>query len=603
MFKNYLLTAFRSLLHNKTATFISIAGLALGVSCALLIFLYVQFELSYDNFHSNRYDIYRVLVEGTPKQGSDQLSYHSSISHDLIPKLLNEFPSIANAVRLSPQTVYLNHNDLLNEEENFYFTESSLFEVFDFPLQKGDPKTALSNNNSIVISQKMAIKYFGSKNPVGQKITFTIFNTSPFTFTITGVLNPIPKNSSLKIDFLAASSFDKIKETLPDWMPLYTYSYIKFDWINKYTMNQKHDRKKIVYWSPTLLTIVDAFKKKLSNVKLPDFFSDAYFNTWHFTLEPLKRSVFGKKRTFIAPTNEFDKAIDKRSMLLVIFLSAMGFLILAISCINVINLSLARSTNRAKEIAIRKVVGADFRQLVFQFLTESILLSILSLIFAVSLVELYLPYFSIMVHQELFIDYLKNWGYLSAMAGIVIITGLFSGLYSAFFLSSFQPIETLKGESLFFSKKLRKGLMIFQITISVCIFIFSLLFSQETNFLREKPLGFNKNQIIFFKLEDAAHKDKYSKFKNALTNLPGVAMVTRSGLAAWKFGMTSISTIKCAETGMTGQARFMLVDSDYLKVYEIPVIEGENFPGSSENNNHLCMINEAARNILNISNI
>ncbi|MCP3872018.1 MAG: hypothetical protein GY699_02540, partial [Desulfobacteraceae bacterium] len=140
-------------------------------------------------------------------------------------------------------------------------------------------------------------------------------------------------------------------------------------------------------------------------------------------------------------------------------------------------------------------------------------------------------------------------------------------------------------------------------TISVCIFIFSLLFSQETTFLREKPLGFNKNQIVFFKLEDATHKDKYSKFKNALTNLPGVAMVTRSGLAAWEFGMTSISTIKCPETGMTVQTRVMLVDSDYLKVYEIPVIEGENFSDTPENINHLCMINEAARNILNINNI
>ncbi len=354
MFKNYLLTACRSMLHNKMATLISIAGLALGLSCALLIFLYVQFELSYDNFHSNRNDIYRVLVEGTPKNSSNQSFYHSSIVHTLVPRLIEEFKFIGSAVRLSPQTVYLKNNELLNEEANFYFTESSIFSVFDFPLQQGDPKTALSKNNSIVLSRDMAQKYFGSKDPVGQQITFTIFNTSQFTFTITGVLHPIPKNSSLKIDFLAAFSFDKLKEKLPDWMPLYTYSYIKFDWDKKYRLSfGSHSKSKYYYRTPTLLTIADAFKKKLINVRMPDFFSDTYFSNWHFTLEPLKVSLFGEKKTFIAPTSEFDKPLDKRNWLLVLFLSVMGVLIPDISCINAINLSIARSTNRAKEIAVR----------------------------------------------------------------------------------------------------------------------------------------------------------------------------------------------------------------------------------------------------------
>jgi len=281
----------------------------------------------------------------------------------------------------------------------------------------------------------------------------------------------------------------------------------------------------------------------------------------------------------------------------------MGILILGISCINAINLSIARSTNRAKEIAVRKVMGADRRQLIFQFLTESVLSSMLSLIFAVSLVELFLPYFSKMVHQQLLLDYLKNWGYLAAMGGVVIITGIISGLYPAFFLSSLQPIETLKGENLIFSKKLRRLLIIFQITVSVCMFIFSFLFFQETNFLHDKPLGFNKKQIIFFKIDDVTLKDKYSAFKNDLLQLPGVARVTRSGLAAWNFGTTGLSTVKCLETGITAQAKLMLVDSDYLNVYEIPVIQGENFSDTQENFENFCIINDAAKNILRINDI
>ncbi len=601
MFRNYLLTACRSMLHHKMATIISIAGLALGFSCALLIFLYVQFELSYDNFHSNRNDIYRVLVKGTPKSSSNKIFYHNSVVHHLLPRLIEEFESIGSAVRLSPQTVYLKNNGRLNEEVNFYFTESSVFEVFDFPLKEGDPKTALSNNHSIVLSREMALKYFGSENPVGQKLTFTIFNTSQFTFKITGVLNPIPKNSSLKIDFLAAFSFDKLKETLPDWKPLYTYSYIKFDWYNKYLLG--YGNTKYYGRTPTLLTIVDTFKKKLIKVRMPDFFSDRFFSSWHFTLEPLKVSLLGEKKIFIVPTSESDKHLDKRNWFLIFFLSAMGVLILGISCINAINLSIARSTNRAKEIAVRKVLGADRKQLIFQFLTESILLSVLSLIFAVSLVELLLPYFSKMVHQQLLLDYLKNWGYLVAMGGVVIMTGIVSGLYPAFFLSSFQPIETLKGANLHFSKKLRNLLIIFQITASVCMFIFSFLFFQETNFLIDKPLGFNKDQVIFFKLDDVTLKDKYSAFKNSLLGLPGVARVTRSGLAAWNFGTTGLSTVKCLQTGITAQVSLMLVDSDYLDVYEIPIIEGENFPDAQKNFESFCIINDAAKRILRIDDI
>ncbi len=596
MFKNYLLTACRSMLHHKTATIISIAGLALGLSCALMIFLYIQFELSYDNFHSNKNNIYRVLVQGTPRSSNYKSLYHSSIVHTLAPKLIEEFKPIGNAVRLSPQTVYLKHNELINEEANFFFTESSLFEVFDFPLKEGNPKTALSNNNSIVLSQEIALKYFGSKNPVGQKISFTIFNTSQFTFTITGVLNPIPKNSSLKIDFLASYSFDKLKGMLPGWTPLYTYSYVKFDWDPRYPgpMFSFYDKP------PTLVKIVDALNKKLINVWMPDFFFDTLFSSWHFTLAPLKVSLFDAKKTFIEPSGKLNKNIHKRNWLLVHFLSGMGVLILGISCINAISLSIARSTSRAKEIAVRKLMGADRKQLIFQFLTESVLLSILSLIFAVSLVELFLPFFSKMTHQQLFLNYFKNWEYLAAMGGVVIITGIVSGLYPAFFLSSFQPIETLKGETLLFSKNLRKLLIIFQIAVSVSMFIFTFLFIQEANFLRNKPLGFNKEQIIFFKIDDRTIKEKYPAFKNALLELTGVARVTRTGMPVWNHGETGFTTVKCLETGISAQAKLILVDADYLDVYEIPIIKGDNFTSTQEN---FCIINDAAKNSLKINDI
>jgi putative ABC transport system permease protein len=601
MFTNYIIIALRSMRHNKGATIISIAGLSIGVSCALLIFLYIQHELSRDNFHTNRYDIYRVLIKGQPNADNQPAAYQAAIAHDFIPKMIKTFPQGKQAARLSPQTVILNQNGRKIQEDNFFFTEPSLFDIFDFKAQDTDARTALSADNSVLISKKMAQKYFKDRDPVGSKIAVTVFHQKTLFLTVTGILKKIPPNSSLQIDFLAAVPFEELKKMLPDWMPLYTYSFIKFDWIRTTEIIGLDGYK---YWvrTPTLVTMVDEFKKQLLRFKLPDIFSDNYFNSWHFTVEPLKPSLLDTPRPFISPTPEFNRPVENRSSLLVLFLFGTGILILAVSCINVINLSVARSTGRAREIAVRKVMGADQWQLMLQFLTESLLLSIISLILAASLVELVLPAFNKMVHKELAVDYMRNGGYLSAMALVVILTGFLSGLYPAVFLASFQPVDTLKGEPLLFSRKVRKILTIFQITVCVSICITTLLFAKETRRLYQKPLGFNKDRIVFFKLDDPDLEKHYNRLKQELLALPDVQKVTSSGLAAWKYGTPAVRMFTCLQTGVSAQAMVIPVDPDYLDVYQIPIVSGNGF-GKAYEPGTFCIINSAAQNIFKLDHV
>ncbi|MDM8536900.1 ABC transporter permease [Desulfobacterales bacterium HSG17] len=666
MFKNYLVTAFRSLLRNKTASIISIAGLALGMACALLIFLYIQFELSYDSFHTKRELIYRVLIKGERKTKDKSVEYRSSVVYSLGPELMNKFketqvkkenpslfqkskisqkpvvypaipgeetirkedrlvdsvlqpftypdldPVLNNVVRMSPQTGYVRYKDNFYEEENFYFTDPLVLKMFDFPLKKGSPDTALLNPDSLVLTQEMAEKYFGSQDPLGKKISLKVSYAEPFLFTVTGVLEPVPKNSSIQINFLASGSFNTLKKSLPKWQPLYTYIFIEFGGIKRKqpeSMFKQMLKDLIIMKRPVYVSITaNDFNKSIAKIKLPDFYADNIFQNWHFTTEPFQGSYFANKSVYIANPGQYTRQEKKGNFLLLVLLFLLGFLILCVSCINVMNLSTARSANRAREIGLRKIMGADQGQLIFQFLTESTLLSILSLILSLSLVELSLPWFNKMVFRNLVIDYAGNWGFLLAMVGITVLVGLISGLYPAFFLSSFQPVETLKGENLPASITLRKRLMIFQLGVSVCIFIFSFLVSGETRFLRNKSLGFDKNNIIFFKADDPNLNKSYPDFKNALVSLTGVHNVSASSQAAWQYGGLEWSTFSCPKTDKKVQTRVMLVDSDYFRVYGIPVVQGGNLPdynsdGNKNNVKNLCIINHAAQKAFNINNI
>jgi len=638
------------MLRNKSATLISIGGLALGMCCALLIFLYIQFELSHDSFHKKQNLIYQVVVKG--EKQNRETEYRSSIVHELAERIKNssfrknsdlnsrvndkdnfvnrmqqgsrfksyflsinysELPGshyITDIARMAPQTGYVRYKDRLFEENFFYFTESSIFRMFDFPLQKGDPNTALSRPGSIVLTPEMVEKYFANEDPLGKVIRFKLPSEPAFFFKVTGILQPIPDNSSMQIHFLAALSFGDLKSNLPQWQPIYTYTYIEFGGVKRKRRSifQTILRDLIIFYRPIPVTsVVNDFNKELAKIRIADFYADHLYTHWYFTTTAFRDAYFAKDQIFTSFAGQYVETLKKGNLLSVLLLFVLALLILAISCINVINLSTARSAGRAREIAVRKVMGADRGQLICQFLTESTLLSFISLLLSLSLAELLLPGFNHMLHRKLATDYAHNWRYLAAMASIVLMAGLFSGIYPAFFLSSFPAVETMKGENIPASTKLRKWLMIFQITASVSILIFSFLLSRESSFLRNKYPGFQAEQIIFFKIDHAGLRHVYPEFKKDLLNIAGVSHVTASSLAAWEYGISGLSSFSVPNTGLEAdkkvQARLLLVDSDFLRLYKIPMTDGVNFPERFNNREHPCILNQAARKFFDLEDI
>ncbi|MCP4689621.1 MAG: FtsX-like permease family protein [Desulfobacterales bacterium] len=581
MFSNYLITAIRSLARNKMASGISIIGLALGISCALLIFLFIQFELSFDDFHTNRDRIYRVLQKGIRKTEARDEVYISSNPYELTPKLQGEFPGIESVVRLTPQIGVVKYGDRKFEEGNFYFTDPGFFGMFDFPLKSGNPDTALAAPNTVVLTEEMAEKYFGEEDPMGKVIKLKVYYMDQQSFTVTGVLRSIPRNSSIRINFLARKPFDLLKKALPRWMPYYAYTYIKL--IDGASENQ--------------------VAEKLSKLKMRDFYSDALFFEWNFILQPFKDLHFYNEANYRSVNGRSGNELLEGNLMLIFLLAALSIMILVISCINVMNLSTARSANRAKEIGVRKVIGADRGQLIVQFLTESILMALLSLVLSIALVEASLKFFNTMIHRDLVIDYANNAGYLISMGGLTVMVGLFSGLYPAFFLSSLHPVKTLKGENAPASITLRKTLMITQIVVSICIFIFSFLITREVGFLRDKPLGFDTERVIVFKLDDLGLGKKYPGFKKSLLGLPGVSHVTLSAYGTWGRGTVGFSTFSCLGTDAVNQQQLMLADPDYLRVFKIPVVEGENFPENKDAAENMCIINKAAKKELGFDDV
>jgi len=581
MLKNYIVIALRTLLRYKVASLISVLGLALGMACALLIFLFVQFELSFDRFHKNRDRIHRVMVHGTRMtQDGEEVDRPFGV-HDLAPKLKAEFSRIRQVVRMSPQSATLKYEGRLFETNRFYFTDPEFFDIFDFPLTRGNPTEVLKNPNSLVLTAEMAEALFGPKDPIGQVIQLKLPHSDLMPFTVTGILAPIPKNSSIGISCIAHKPFPAIKALLPDYIPLYTITYIEL-------------------YNESDATEVAA---RLKGLRIRDFYADSIFSDWYFSLEALKDVYFSEALQIRGSGGSGQPLMKKGDRLLMWLLTALGSLIVCISCINIMNLSTARSANRAKEIGLRKVVGAMRSQLVAQFMTEAVVLSLIAITFAVALAEVFLPYFNTIVHRELTIAYAQNWEFLLAMALLAVLVGIMSGTYPAFFLSAFSPSATLKGERMPSAVGLRKGLMVVQFVVAIMILIFSFLVTRETRFLRDKPLGFEDERVLVVTIDDLSLEQKYAGLKESLLELRGVDSVTASAHVSWDRGLIAHSSFKCIGTDVTIQQSMMLVDPDYLRVHRIPIAEGEDFPANADKAENMCVINRTAQRELGLDPI
>ena len=548
MFKNYFKFTLRNLRKQNIYSLINISGLALGMACFLLISLFIQFQFSFDQFQKNKDNVYLIYREG----GVDgRIEKRANIGAPLAPLLLQNFPEIENAVRFSFFSGVV-HYQQKRFTERLIFSDPSFFDVFSFSLKVGDVKTALNEPFSIILSEDMAAKYFGDENPLGNVISFkTGWADKKFDFKVTGVLNKIPENSHLQFDFLA--SYESLHTIMnPDWLTN--------------------------HWDSATLTYIQLRENNRSGnlEKQLVGFTDKYVDKIAYTWLKLKLLPLQEVYPRSADLSGFQFTSNGDIQLISIIFGSLALFILLIACINFMNLSTARSAMRAREVGIRKVVGATRTQLIGQFLGESLLFSLLALLFALLLVELLLPYFNNFAGISLSINYQSNVAFLLFMLLTAVAVGFVSGSYPAFFLSAFNPIKVLKGVTVRRSSNtFRKILVVFQFTIAVILIFGSIVILKQINFVRHKDLGFDKEHIVVVPIKDKAVKRNYESLKSELVRESSILNVTATSQVP---GVTSQNGIMIKSDGVEDVLLgIVYTDFDYMTTLGLRAVQGR-FP-------------------------
>lgn len=561
MFKNYLKIAFRTLIRQKSTSFINIACLTIGISACLLLLLWVQDELSFDRFHEKANRIYRVFYR---TEANNIIERCVSTPAPLAPALVNEFPWIQKAMKIDSykETIKIQGKSF---KEEIFLSDPEIFNIFTIPLVEGDRNTALKEPYTMLISESKKNKYFGKANPIGKNIELPNWNRE---YTIIGVFKDIPHNSHIRIDFLG--SFNKQKGGSPDWgiRNYYTYILIKED-APLETFNEK----------------MPQFVEKYMGKHLRDMYKFTYL------LQPLTQIHLISS----AMENDIAATMDVSTVYIV---SAIAFFILFIACLNYIHLTTAKFSNRSKEAALRKILGASKRKLISQFLVESFLHTIIAFLLAVFIANAFLPLFISLSDKPLDINAFNNWPIIIGMLGIVIMVGLFSGIVPALFMLKFNLILALKGvyKSNPLISVLRKFLVVFQFAMAIIFFICTLIISDQLIYMSSKNMGLNKENVINIainKNEEAIKK--YKVLKHEFLQNPDVVRVSVSGFTP---GNTTWNMNYWID-GMLVNASPMIacipVDYDFIDTFQLKIAAGrgfsENFPTDAEN---AFIINKAA---------
>ena len=544
MIKNYLKTALRNLSRHKGYSFINIFGFAMGMACCILIFLWVQDELSYDRFHENIDDLYRVVEHQI--QSSGEVFPIARTQYPLGQALVEAYPEFINFTHYSPSSralVAFGENTFF--ETGIAWTDPSFFDMFTFPLLLGDPQTALESKDSILISEAMAEKYFKNIDPIGQ--TLTIENS--LDFIVSGVFQKIPSNSHLQFDFLG--NFERLLDftgLTREWHSNNYYTYVQLAKNTPY----ENVNKKIYNFLQTIYANDNYTKYLLQPVK--DIHLYSYFQI------------------------DLGGVSAKRDKYVYMF-SIIALFVLLIACINFVNLTTARSSGRALEIGIRKVVGAFRSNLVRQYLGESLLISILALIIALGLVVLLLPAFNVLSGKALALSTLNIPVWLLVLFGITIVTGLLSGGYPALLLSSIQPVKVLKGSILSGAKRsgFRKVLVTLQFSLSIALILGTFVVYRQLDFIQKKNLGYTQDHVIYLS-ERGPFWQKYDTFKEELLQHPEILGVTAASSVP-TFTVTSTTGVSWEGKDPEDKILFtqFTVDYDYFETLGMDIVEGRSF--------------------------
>ena len=565
MIKSFISVFFRSLRSRKVYSLISISGLAVGIGCFLLVFLYADFESSYDTFHANSDHIYRVIRECEWDRGT---AYRADTGAPMGPMLQASIPSIVNTVRFTSfYEGMVSYEDRRFDEPRVFFTDPSVFEVFTFPLEQGDPHRALQEPFSVVLTPATARKYFGADDPLNKIITYT--GGATVDLTVTGVLKEVPDNSHLEFDFLV--SFESLRALVPP-------SFFTSRWDSP-TSNY------VLLQEGVLPENLDRSLRDFAT----NYVDKAQCSSVRLRLDPLESIYYQSSNIGGGIWKRGDRGTTNIFLALAVFL-------LVIAGINYMNLATARSSSRSREIGIRKIMGVQRHQLIGRFLGESVSYGLLALVCGLLLVELLLPAFSQLIGVNLSPDYQSN--YLFIATGVAVLVGLFSGSYPAFFLSAFRPVNVLKGDlPSSASASLRKGLVIFQFALSIILMVGAITAFRQMRFIHTKDLGFNKENVVVLPIRGRDMLQQYEVIKNELLKNPHISSVTAASQIP---GVTSPNGIQMDTEGVEDVSMpIIYVDFDYVKTLEVDVSAGRPFLERASNDAaEGLLINEAAMRML-----
>jgi len=557
MIRNYIKTAFRNLWRNKAFSVINIVGLSVGLASCMLIFLYTMDEVSYDRFNVNAQNIYHLVVDSKGKDG--QVHKMSSTGDMPGPSFKRQIPEIQDFIRIQGGDYTVRRGNEVFDQEALY-VDSNFFSVFTFPILYGNPKNALNDPRSVVISEEVAEKYFGKENPLGKTLDMQVDNKFQ-PFTVTAVTKKSPQNSSIKIKMLLPKRANHIDD---QWLNFFQNTFI-------------------VVKPGTDIKTLDA---KMNKVFLTDAASQIK--------ESAQKWGDRDKRTFnLQPLLEMHTStdypadnglVDDSNPMYSYILTGIALFILAIACINFVNLTVARSLKRAKEIGIRKVVGGQRKQLIMQFLGESFILSFIAFVFSIALVELMLPFFNTLANKALSFSYLLSFNLITGYIGIFLLTSLLAGFYPALVLSGFNPVQSLYNRTQYAGKNyLSKGLVILQFTLATFLIISTITIYSQFSYLMNFDLGYNDKNVVSINSDFALDKAKFTLFKNELLKNASIISVTADQGGRW-------GTMAHINNGQQMQFDMKHIDEDYLPLFQVPMIKGRNFSKA--------MISDSANSVL-----
>ncbi|MEI9807066.1 MAG: ABC transporter permease [Bacteroidota bacterium] len=576
MFKNYFKTAVRSLIKNKVFSFINVFGLAIGLACCLLIAVYVYDEVNYDKYPAKAGQIYRVGLYSTDN-GAIETYPHPDVA--VGEGMKNAFPEIEEYTRILPRgEQYMSYNDKQFKEQHFVFADSNFLRVFSIPFLEGDAKTALSEPGTIVIAKSIAVKYFGNENPVGKSLVLGKSNLK-----VSGVIDKIPDNSHFHFD--AFISMSTLHLTARTWSNIGFYTYV--------VLNKDADPKKLEAKFPQLVAkyVVPEVVHDMG-VSLAE--AQKSVNTFRFFLQPLTD-------IHLHSDTKYELEVNGDINYVYIF-GVLAIFILLLACVNFTNLSTASSAKRAREVGIRKVMGSVKKQLITQFLTESVLLTLCASVCALLLVFVILPYFNQLSGKHTSFSFFLSYQSLAAVIGLCLLVGILAGIYPAFFLSSFNTIAVLKGVTTARSSRksiLRSSLVVFQFFVSIALIIATIVVYQQLRYMQDKKLGYNKEQVIF--LQDTyllGNRDARSVFKEQLLKDSRIVQASTGTDVPGNANLDGTQAYPKDKEANENEAEIHIniyhVDYDYVATLGMQVIKGRNFSRDFPTDSFAVVINEAA---------